>query len=124
MNHFYKLWLFSLITAAIAFSACDNNDKSGLPKPPQQCEVDRDCLSDESCKDNVCVLRDSCEDDEDCQSTAWFCAYPAQRCEMRAGFAEECSAENPCDPGFFCALGKCRDTQNAIPWNNSIIIFH
>ena len=115
MNHFYKLWLFSLITAAIAFSACDNNDKSGLPKPPQQCEVDRDCLSDESCKDNVCVLRDSCEDDEDCQSTAWFCAYPAQRCEMRAGFAEECSAENPCDPGFFCALGKCRDTQNAIP---------
>lgn len=94
---------------------CSNDDANDLPKAPVQCEVDNDCMSDESCEDNKCVLLDACEEDEDCPSIAWFCTYPAQRCEMRDGFGEECSDEDPCEPGYFCALGKCRDTSTAIP---------
>lgn len=107
--------LLIFCAAVFALVGCPQDDNSGLPAPPVQCEEDSDCLSDESCKENKCVLLDACEEDEDCPSIAWFCTYPAQRCEVRDGFGEECSEEEPCDPGSFCALGKCRETSTAIP---------
>jgi hypothetical protein len=36
----------------------------------------------------------------DCPSIAFRCVFPAQFCELRAGFGEECSASAPCAAGW------------------------
>jgi hypothetical protein len=92
-----------------ALSSCDCGGDV-LPTPPAQCDVVSGvgCLSDEVCVDGTCQPLGRCEDDGDCPSVAWRCVFPAQFCELRAGFGEECSADIPCAAGSFCALGSCR----------------
>ena len=86
-----------------------------LPAPPQQCDPagalagKAGCLSDEVCEDFKCVPRPQCDVDEDCPSSAFDCVLPAQVCELREGFGQECQEpEAPCQPTEFCALGLCR----------------
>lgn len=87
-----------------------------LPDPPAACDADGvGCLPDEQCVEGACVRREKCTADTDCKSAAWECVFPAQRCELRTGFGEMCSAELPCDPGAFCALGRCRETGASVP---------
>lgn len=105
--------LLSLPVAALLLGgvACPRDD---LPLPPKLCDpalpngVDNGCLSDEVCIDYRCVPRPRCEDDSSCPSAAYQCVLPAQVCQLRPGFGEECSDEAPCTPGQFCALGRCR----------------
>lgn len=94
-------------------TACTREE---LPTPPPECdEAGNGCLSDETCVQGKCVLLDRCENDGDCPSAAWRCVFPAQVCEIRTGFDEECQATTDCEPGRFCALGKCRELANAKP---------
>ena len=83
-----------------------------LPEPPAQCSVVTGvgCLPDEQCTDGFCVPLGRCDDDDGCPSSAFRCVFPAQFCELRAGFGEECSEQDgvPCAAGQFCALGRCR----------------
>lgn len=90
-----------------------------LPDPPKQCDPagvfggQPGCLSDEICIDSKCLPRPKCELDEDCPSSAFECVLPAQICELREGFGQECQEpEAPCGPTEFCALGLCRPITN------------
>lgn len=106
--------------AAVALAALASCPRDDLPARPKQCDparpngVDNGCLSDEICVELHCVLRPKCEDDESCPSAAYQCVLPAQVCDLRPGFGEECSGEAPCIPGQFCALGRCRVITEAI----------
>lgn len=86
-----------------------------LPVAPAQCSIvsGLGCLPDETCKEGLCVPLERCEADEDCPSLAFRCVFPAQFCELRPGFGEECSDTEgiPCLAGQFCALGRCRDVE-------------
>lgn len=101
----------TLVALTLALTACPRDD---LPLPLKHCDpalengVDNGCLSDEVCLDYRCVPRPRCEDDSSCPSAAYQCVLPAQICQLRPGFGEECSDEAPCIPGEFCALGRCR----------------
>lgn len=83
-----------------------------LPAPPLQCSVVTGvgCLPDEECIDALCVPLGRCEGDADCPNSAFRCVFPAQFCQLRGGFGEECSDAGgvPCAAGEFCALGRCR----------------
>ena len=83
-----------------------------LPEPPAQCSIVTGvgCLPDEQCESGVCVPLGRCDGDADCPSSAFRCVFPAQFCELRAGFGEECSDQEGivCAAGEFCALGRCR----------------
>ncbi len=80
------------------------------PTPPVQCDVvsGNGCLPDEVCNAGICEPLGRCENDDDCPSAAYSCVFPAQFCNLRPGFGEECSDEAPCAAGSFCALGRCR----------------
>ena len=99
---------------AVLAPSCSCGDPV-LPEPPVQCVTATGvgCLPDETCVDGACVPIGRCEDDDDCPSLAFRCVFPAQFCELRPGFGEECSAEIPCAAGFFCSLGTCRDVEKA-----------
>lgn len=85
-----------------------------LPMPPAECDADgKGCLSDERCVEGRCVPLEKCEGDADCPSAAWRCVFPAQICELRPGFGEECAVASDCGPGFACSLGRCRDLSTA-----------
>jgi hypothetical protein len=85
-----------------------------LPEAPRECDASgRGCLPDEQCIDGKCALLGRCTNDTDCPNSAYTCLFPAQFCSLRPGFAEECSPDIPCDPGFFCALGRCRSVEGA-----------
>lgn len=108
------LLIASVVVASLA--GCPGCFDEPLPGRPAECDGDGvGCLPDEICSAGKCVLREKCESDEDCPSAAWECQRPAQVCQLRPGFGEECSAEAPCDPGKFCGLGVCRDTATARP---------
>ncbi len=95
-----------LVSTFLVAASCAPND---LPIRPAACDAEGvGCLPDETCVSGQCLLREKCDDDEDCPSEAWTCVFPSQICQLRPGFGEECSDEAPCDPGQFCALGKCR----------------
>lgn len=107
-------FLFAGLSLSLfGLGACPSED---LPPPPPQCDEEGvGCLSDEKCVNGECVLLDRCEADDDCPSSAWRCVFPAQVCEIRPGFDEECRASTDCEPGNFCALGKCRALADAKP---------
>jgi hypothetical protein len=88
-----------------------------LPDPPIACvtATGQGCLPDEQCVDGACVPLGRCEADADCPSIAFRCVFPAQFCELRAGFGEECSETAPCAAGNFCSLGTCRPAAEAQP---------
>jgi hypothetical protein len=101
----------SLALAGALVGACE----PVLPEPPKQCDPagvvagERGCLSDEICVDFKCLPRPKCEVDEDCPSCAFQCVLPAQICELREGFGQECQEPDaPCAATEFCALGLCR----------------
>ncbi len=100
----------ALASTALTVAGCPRE----LPRPIKHCDPalpngpTNGCLSDEICLEFQCVLRPKCESDESCPSAAYQCVLPAQVCELRPGFGEECSTEAPCVPGEFCALGRCR----------------
>ncbi len=104
---------FVFVAVVVSGSSCTCGAPV-LPAPPGQCSLvtGLGCLPDEQCADGVCVPLERCEGDEDCPSVAFRCVFPAQFCELRPGFGEECSDEQgiPCGIGQFCALGLCRDT--------------
>jgi hypothetical protein len=82
------------------------------PSPPKQCGGPgaNGCLSDEVCVDFKCLPRPKCSADADCGKPSFQCVLPAQICELRPGFGDECrEPEAPCGLGEFCALGLCRD---------------
>lgn len=90
-----------------------------LPDPPKQCDPtgvfagQPGCLSDEICIDFQCQPRPKCELDDDCPNSAFECVLPAQICELREGFGQECNEPDaPCEPTEFCALGLCRPRSN------------
>lgn len=101
------------VVVLVALAGC-NCGAPVLPVPPAQCSTvtGLGCLPDEQCSDGVCVPLERCEGDEDCPGLAFRCVFPAQFCELRAGFGEECSdgLGIPCEAGQFCALGQCRTT--------------
>jgi len=85
-----------------------------IPDPPAECDADgKGCLPDETCVEGTCVLLDRCESDADCPSAAYLCTFPAQLCELRPGFDLECETSTDCEPGNYCALGRCRDLASA-----------
>lgn len=98
-----------------------------LPDPPKQCDPagpvagQPGCLSDEICVDFKCVPRPKCELDSDCPSSAFECVRPAQICELREGFGQECSEpEAPCGLEEFCALGVCLSLDDALECVDSL----
>ncbi|MCC7070422.1 MAG: hypothetical protein IT383_03810 [Deltaproteobacteria bacterium] len=101
----------AVASTVLALAGCP----PALPRPIKHCDPaqpngpSNGCLSDEICVDYRCALRPKCESDEACPSAAYQCVLPAQICQLRPGFGEECSSEAPCVPGQFCALGRCRD---------------
>lgn len=100
---------FALAGVVAVIASCERP----LPDPPRQCDPagggTHGCLSDEVCVDSRCVPRPKCETADDCASPAFECVLPAQVCELRPGFGDECKEpEAPCDLGEFCALGLCR----------------
>ncbi|MDP2343120.1 MAG: hypothetical protein Q8O67_19340 [Deltaproteobacteria bacterium] len=101
----------AVVLVAVLGSGCSCGEPV-LPEPPAQCSVVTGvgCLPDEQCTDGVCVPLGRCDGDADCPSSAFRCVFPAQFCELRSGFGEECSDEAgvPCAAGEFCALGRCR----------------
>lgn len=109
------LALLSAVVAAVVVAGCGGCEPP-LPLPPTQCDAaGKGCLPDEECVEGECRLRAKCEADDECPGPAWECALPAQICALRPGFGEECSVDAPCDPGSFCALGRCRETASARP---------
>ncbi|MFZ9888196.1 MAG: PPC domain-containing protein, partial [Myxococcota bacterium] len=56
---------------------------------------------------------DKCSTDDECPTVAWRCVFPAQVCELRPGFGEDCASGNDCAPDAFCSLGRCRLIANA-----------
>jgi hypothetical protein len=88
-----------------------------LPDPPRDCDVlsGDGCLPDEVCVEGRCEPIGKCDSDADCPSAAYRCVFPAQFCDLREGFGEECSPTTPCAAGQFCALGICRDADAARP---------
>jgi hypothetical protein len=108
--------LVSIALLTVAASACPPL----LPDPPKQCDPTGSiggqpgCLSDEICVDFKCIPRPKCELDADCPSVAFECVRPAQICELREGFGQECSEpEAPCGLDEFCALGVCLSRADA-----------
>src|SRR5688572_1983908 len=97
-----------------------------LPDPPKQCDPagsiggEPGCLSDEICVDFKCQPRPKCEVDGDCPSSAFECVRPAQICELREGFGQECSPAAPCDLGEFCALGVCLSFDEELECESSL----
>ena len=80
-----------------------------LPEPPKECDATgAGCLSDEICLDFKCIPRPKCSTDADCQC-AFQCVLPAQVCQLRPGFGQECSPAAPCGLQQVCALGVCVD---------------
>ncbi|MCP4498860.1 MAG: hypothetical protein GY822_02700 [Deltaproteobacteria bacterium] len=107
---FLSTLVFLLVTG------CEGCGVDPLPTPPQQCNpsTQKGCLTDEFCSDEgKCLRFPRCDDDEDCPTTAYQCVFPAEICELRAGFGIECSPETFCEPGFFCSLGLCREIESA-----------
>lgn len=87
-----------------------------LPDPPAQCDsAGRGCLPDEFCEAGTCLKFERCDSDADCPSSAYRCTFPSQLCEVRPGFDLECVTTTDCDPGNFCALGRCRSVDDARP---------
>jgi hypothetical protein len=107
------LFAFGLALWAIV-GGCDC-DATLLPDPPPECDEEsgKGCLSDEKCVQGRCQLLENCEGDDECPSAAWYCVFPAQICELRPGFGEECLETTDCEPGYFCALGVCREIAEA-----------
>lgn len=112
-----------LVVPLLLVSACDPL----LPDPPKQCDPagsfggQPGCLSDEICLDFKCVPRPKCELDADCPSSAFECVRPAQICELREGFGQECTEpEAPCNLGEFCALGVCLSIADALSCTSSL----
>jgi hypothetical protein len=107
-----RLLVLLVSVAGALASSCD----PPLPDAPKQCDPNAGlgCLSDEICVDFKCIPRPKCENDDDCSSPAFKCVLPAQICQLREGFGQECSEPDaPCGPGRFCALGVCRDVDDA-----------
>ena len=112
--------LAPLIVAIALACACE----TVLPDPPKQCDPaavlggsvlarEPGCLSDEICVDFKCLPRPKCTLAEDCASAAFECVLPAQICELREGFGQDCAEPAaPCSPTEFCALGLCRPITN------------
>ncbi|HEY1099020.1 MAG TPA: hypothetical protein VGF99_08825, partial [Myxococcota bacterium] len=101
-----------VVVVGVVLAAAIPGCQCGPVKPGYvaQCDVvsGSGCLPDETCVDGECQPLGRCEDDSECPSVAWRCVFPAQFCQLRAGFGEECSDDVPCDAGAFCALGRCR----------------
>jgi len=109
------LAISAVVVAGLPGGACTCGPV--LPDPPIACvtSTGQGCLPDEQCVDGACVPLGRCEGDSDCPSIAFRCVFPAQFCELRAGFGEECSASAPCAAGSFCSLGTCRVAAEAQP---------
>lgn len=106
--------LVALLANVVVLAACDPL----FPDPPKECDPAGNgangCLSDEVCVDFHCVPRPKCETSEDCNSAAFECVLPAQICQLRPGFGDECQEPAaPCELGEFCALGLCRVSEEA-----------
>jgi hypothetical protein len=83
-----------------------------LPVAPPACD-DKGvgCLSDEQCVDGKCLPLPKCTQDSDCKAAAFECTFPAQVCQLRQGFGQQChEPEAPCDPNNVCELGVCYPT--------------
>jgi hypothetical protein len=103
----------SLLVALVLVGACSCGGPT-LPDRPVQCTPDGvGCLIDEQCIDGVCVKLEPCEEDEDCPLVQMQCVFPAQICEFRPGFSDECNVDADCPGGSFCALGVCRALDDA-----------
>lgn len=92
--------------AGLGVTGCEGDT---LPERPQECTQDgKGCLTDEFCNaDGFCEKFPNCDDDDDCPSSSYRCVFPARICELRPGFGLECGPETFCEPGSFCALGRC-----------------
>jgi hypothetical protein len=77
------------------------------------CDVDTDCRAGEVCgEESVCVNRSGCKGDDECLADEQ-CRVIDGTCRLRSGFARDCTQDSECYPGFFCALGRCRDSDQA-----------
>jgi hypothetical protein len=109
MSTALRVTLMSAMLGALALSGCFCGGPQ-LPDPPADCDAEGvGCLPDEQCVEGKCVKFEQCNDDSDCVSDHYRCAFPAQICELRPGFDLECESQNDCEAGEICALGMCRD---------------
>jgi len=105
------LWLSALLT--LAFGGCQCIGGPGPDPGDQVCEADEDCRAGEICgEDGTCTPRPGCHADADCLADEQ-CRLVDGTCRLRPGFGRECEADTDCYPGFFCALGRCRDSDQA-----------
>ncbi|MBN2359335.1 MAG: hypothetical protein JXR83_07765 [Deltaproteobacteria bacterium] len=78
------------------------------------CRSAIDCGAGQICSDaGVCVALPVCQVDADCRPDEQ-CRAVDHTCRLRPGFGRECTADGECYPGFFCALGRCRDSHQAL----------
>ena len=107
------LGLLSLMPLVVAMAtACEGET---LPSPQAECTSDgTGCLTDEFCNaESRCEKFPNCNDYTECPSSSYRCVFPARICELRPGFGLECNEETFCDPGAFCALGRCNVIANS-----------
>ncbi len=83
------------------------------PPPADSCDRDIDCPAGERCGEaGLCESFEGCAGDADCAPHE-SCRIVDGTCRLRPGFGTDCSADPDCYPGFFCALGRCRDSAEA-----------
>ena len=111
----YRFKLFRLLWPVLfalagVFFAC-------IPEPApaaRDCLSDQDCTADQRCNDwGYCEARLGCGDDTDCLADE-HCDQLDGLCKLRSFFARDCQQDGQCDPGYFCALGRCRDSAHAL----------
>lgn len=103
-----KPWTW-LVAVAVASCRC-----SGPVEPPAgECLSALDCPPGKVCGGGgVCELPAGCASDADCLPDE-RCRAVDGSCRLRPGFGRECELDGDCYPGFFCALGRCRDSGEA-----------
>ncbi|MFH1809446.1 MAG: PPC domain-containing protein [Pseudomonadota bacterium] len=112
-----RSWL--LITlGCIGIAACQCGQPP--PPPPRTCALDTDCPAGQRCgAASTCEAFEGCRSDVECLPDE-RCRTVDGTCRLRPGFGRECEADPDCYPGFFCALGRCRDSNEAYVCANAV----
>jgi len=99
-----------LLLLGLAHCQCPG---ANAPTDAGGCRNSADCGAGQVCGDaGTCTALPTCQGDGDCQPDE-LCRIVDHTCRLRPGFGRECSADRDCYPGFFCALGRCRDSHQA-----------
>jgi hypothetical protein len=112
----------SLLLIASALSLAGANCDGGEPPAPDAgvivadpCSEDADCTGGLRCSTNgLCESIPACSLDDECRAYE-YCSVSEGICRTRDGFGSDCIEDSECGLNSFCALGKCRDSGDALP---------